>query len=157
MFKKRGQAALEFLMTYGWAILAAIVVIGALTFFGVFSPGRYAPKAFTLTAPLGGEEFSINTTTVSLVIRNGGGGDIIIRNISLTNTPSGVSCTDLVPTGGGTTVEDGTTETFYINCSKDGGELSSGDSFRADIVVTYQRSGGLLNQTSTGMIRGTVA
>ena len=148
--ERKGQAALEFLMTYGWAILAAIVVIGALAFFGVFSPGRYAPKAFTLTAPLGGEEFSINTTTVSLVIRNGGGEDLIIRNISLTNTPTGVSCTDLTPD---TTIGDGTTGTFYISCSG----LSSGSSFRADLVVTYQEKGGFLNQTSTGMIRGSVS
>ena len=27
---KKGQAAMEFLMTYGWAILAAIIVIGVL-------------------------------------------------------------------------------------------------------------------------------
>jgi len=30
---KRGQAAMEFLMTYGWAILAAIIVIGVLAIY----------------------------------------------------------------------------------------------------------------------------
>ena len=30
---KRGQAAMEFLMTYGWAILVVLVVIGALVYF----------------------------------------------------------------------------------------------------------------------------
>ena len=43
MYKKKGQAAMEFLMTYGWAILAAVVVIGVLAYFGVFSPGKYFP------------------------------------------------------------------------------------------------------------------
>lgn len=28
--------AMEFLMTYGWAILVAIIAIGILTYFGVF-------------------------------------------------------------------------------------------------------------------------
>ena len=36
MHNKRGQAAMEFLMTYGWAILAAITAIGVLAYFGVF-------------------------------------------------------------------------------------------------------------------------
>ena len=31
----RAQAALEFLMTYGWAILVVLVSIGALAYFGV--------------------------------------------------------------------------------------------------------------------------
>lgn len=38
---KRGQAAVEFLMTYGWAILAAVIAIGVLAYFGVFSPKSY--------------------------------------------------------------------------------------------------------------------
>jgi len=28
--QKKGQAAMEFLMTYGWAILVVLIVIGAL-------------------------------------------------------------------------------------------------------------------------------
>ena len=32
---KKSQAAMEFLMTYGWAILVVLVAIGALAYFGV--------------------------------------------------------------------------------------------------------------------------
>ena len=32
---KKAQAAMEFLMTYGWAILVVLVTIGALAYFGV--------------------------------------------------------------------------------------------------------------------------
>ena len=35
---KKSQAAMEFLMTYGWAILVVLVAIGALAYFGVLSP-----------------------------------------------------------------------------------------------------------------------
>jgi len=31
--RTKGQAAMEFLMTYGWAILAAIIVIGILGYY----------------------------------------------------------------------------------------------------------------------------
>jgi hypothetical protein len=36
--RKKGQAAMEFLMTYGWAILIAIIAIAALIAFGVLNP-----------------------------------------------------------------------------------------------------------------------
>jgi len=34
----RGQAAMEYLMTYGWAILIIVIVLGALLYLGVFTP-----------------------------------------------------------------------------------------------------------------------
>jgi len=35
---KKAQAALEFLTTYGWAILVVTVMIGALAYYGVINP-----------------------------------------------------------------------------------------------------------------------
>ena len=32
---KKGQAAMEFLMTYGWAILIALIAVGALYYLNV--------------------------------------------------------------------------------------------------------------------------
>ncbi|MEM5843479.1 MAG: hypothetical protein QXL97_02065, partial [Candidatus Aenigmatarchaeota archaeon] len=39
--KSKGQAALEFLMTYGWAIMLVIVVVGALYATGMLKPCRW--------------------------------------------------------------------------------------------------------------------
>lgn len=45
MKNKKGESmAMEFLMTYGWAILASIIAIGVLAYFGVFTPGKYIPE-----------------------------------------------------------------------------------------------------------------
>ena len=43
MINRKAQAALEFLMTYGWAILVVLVSIGALAYFGVLSPEKFLP------------------------------------------------------------------------------------------------------------------
>ena len=48
---KKSQAAMEFLMTYGWAILAAIIAIGVLAYYGVFSPGKYISGTAIVSAP----------------------------------------------------------------------------------------------------------
>ena len=46
--KKKAQAAMEFLMTYGWAILVVLIVIGALAYFGVLNPQNLLPEKCTL-------------------------------------------------------------------------------------------------------------
>jgi uncharacterized protein (UPF0333 family) len=49
---KKAQAAMEFLMTYGWAILVVLVAIGALAYFGVLSPDNFLPERCTGPAGL---------------------------------------------------------------------------------------------------------
>lgn len=38
MYSKKAQSAMEYLMTYGWAILIILIAVGALFYLGVFSP-----------------------------------------------------------------------------------------------------------------------
>ncbi len=40
----RGQAAMEYLVTYGWALLVLVIVIGVLMATGVFSPANFQPE-----------------------------------------------------------------------------------------------------------------
>lgn len=140
---RKGQAALEFLMTYGWAILAAVVVIGALAYFGVFSPSQYAPKMCTLTAPLGCEEHTVNNDSVQMVIRNGFGHDITVQEITVDG------CGNL---NGTTSINDGDSQLVTIDCTS-----TLSENFQGDISVTYMKTGGQLNQTSAGQVSGTVA
>ncbi|MEM3820345.1 MAG: LamG-like jellyroll fold domain-containing protein [Candidatus Micrarchaeaceae archaeon] len=42
---QKSQSAMEYLMTYGWAILIIAVVLGALYSLGVFNANNFAPKA----------------------------------------------------------------------------------------------------------------
>ena len=41
----KSQSAMEYLMTYGWAILIIAVVLGALYYLGVFNTANLAPRA----------------------------------------------------------------------------------------------------------------
>ena len=41
---KKSQAALEFLTTYGWAFLIILIMIGALSYFGILSPSKLLPN-----------------------------------------------------------------------------------------------------------------
>ena len=50
MHTTKAQAAFEFLMTYGWALLMTLVAISALVFFGVINPGRFLPDSCIMFA-----------------------------------------------------------------------------------------------------------
>ena len=57
--RKKGQAAMEFLMTYGWAILVVLAAIGALAYFGVLSPEKMVPERTTFQAPFASSEHAV--------------------------------------------------------------------------------------------------
>jgi hypothetical protein len=40
----KSQAAMEFLMTYGWAIVIVMIMMGTLAYFGVFNVKSFLPK-----------------------------------------------------------------------------------------------------------------
>lgn len=40
-YKRKGQAALEFLTTYGWAMMAIILAVGALYYFDIINPNKF--------------------------------------------------------------------------------------------------------------------
>ena len=69
---KRGQAAMEFLMTYGWAILVVLVAIGALAYFGVLNPSKFLPEMCTVAPGIGCEDSVVmDDDTGTIVLRNG--------------------------------------------------------------------------------------
>lgn len=87
MVNKKAQAALEFLMTYGWAILVVLAAIGALAYFGVLSPSNFLPDQCTATSGIGclGKP-SISNTAVIFTVTNGLGQTVLAENWS-TNKP----------------------------------------------------------------------
>lgn len=88
MVNKKAQAALEFLMTYGWAILVVLAAIGALAYFGVLSPSNFLPDQCTATSGIGcvGKP-SISASAVAFTVTNGIGQTISVTNSS-TNKPA---------------------------------------------------------------------
>ncbi|MBS3156103.1 hypothetical protein J4413_02620 [Candidatus Woesearchaeota archaeon] len=57
MSNKKAQAAMEFLMTYGWAIMIVLIGIGALFFLGVFNPST--PSVCNIASPFICQDVSI--------------------------------------------------------------------------------------------------
>jgi len=137
--EKRGQAALEFLMTYGWAILAVVIVVALLAAFGVFRPkapnvcGHAGVIETGLTCP----DLKVDSSgNVTLKIGNGFGEDITINKISVTLDVAGSSyhCNNTF----GVILEAGSEKVFVVpNC----GTPNAGSRFKGTVTVSYTRGG----------------
>jgi uncharacterized protein (UPF0333 family) len=155
MQQKKGQAAMEFLMTYGWAILAAIVAIGVLAYFGVFSPGRLAGSSTIVNNPFYANAWQVDSSPLqlSLELTNNGGDTLTVSQITVTGT--GASAADNCDTGAITTsMAPGVLTTFTIACT--GATMTAGENYAGNILITYTKQGSTLTQTSTGTIRAPI-
>lgn len=67
----KGQSALEYLMTYGWALVVIVIVVAALFAFGVFNtPANCTQFGGRLLL----KDYSITSTGIDLSVQNGGTG-----------------------------------------------------------------------------------
>jgi len=70
IFNKKGQAAMEFLMTYGWALLVVLIAIAALAFFGLLNPSRFLPEKCEVAPGLTCMDFTAATDGTDAVTSN---------------------------------------------------------------------------------------
>lgn len=120
---KKGQSALEYLMTYGWALVVIVIVVAALVVFGVFStPTNCSP----FTGDLLLKEFSVTASGVTLAIQNMSVGNITVTDIAATGTGGDMDAY----AGGDVVVGIGDTNSFSLT-----GDLSG--SVNQVITVTY--------------------
>ena len=138
---RKGQAAMEFLMTYGWAILVVLVAIGALAYFGVLSPNRFLPSSCTIGPGIGCDDFKVLAAgTATLKLRNGMGEDLTAVTVSLEGQASS-DCADVAMADG-----------VQLTCAFSGLTTgTAGSKYKADITFAYTGSGGLTH-SKTGIL-----
>lgn len=137
---------MEFLMTYGWAILVVLVAIGALAYFGVLNPSNVLPSSCTIAPGIGCDDFVVNTDSVTLVMQNGFGENLL--NVGL--KVDGCGRTEDFNWSDGTKL-NGTFNVKVSACTNG----AVGDRFKQNIVINYTTKAGLLH-TVSGTITGRV-
>ena len=141
----KAQFSMEFLATYGWAILAAIVAIIVLTQFGVFKAENFLPEACLMTPGIDCLDFKIETSVITLVFQNNLGSDITISRTEVTDG-FGNSCFTDVPL----LLEADEKALVYILGCNNG---NVGDKFKGEIGVTYTK---IEDYSLSRIIKGTV-
>ncbi len=167
---KKGQAAIEFLMTYGWMLLV-VLIVGALIFsfvdFGSLLPSKldlsnsFRGDAQRLVATAG------DTDNLQFVVRYVGArtAQVTVDNSTVYVQPIGgkqcdlVSMTDasnneVLEGAGSITFVNGQESVLTYSCTTGGQALVEGDVIEGSVAIKYaDLRSSTLTLTSTGPIR----
>jgi len=145
-FGKKGQGAMEYLMTYGWAILIILVVGLVLWQMGFFNPPAtgHGCSGFSHIVPL---DTKLSGNKLTIIISNEAGARLDVKNVSATigsETKTGTFSGVMRP---------GRTEEVNITFSS---AFTTGDYYRANIVIEYENVVSGISHKSSGDCWGTV-
>lgn len=131
--ENKGQSALEYLMTYGWALVVIVVVVAVLYALGVFNIGGSLETCSGFPAGQFTYGSHVYKTTGAF-------------QLQFTNGPKDISVSSLTVDAAGTLtgapVETtaGTSKTLSLTGAATG---TAGTAYNSDVVMTYDVTGGL--------------
>jgi len=156
MNMKKAQAAMEYLMTYGWAIIIVIIVAAALYAMGLFSPGSasVATKFNNIGTPAIGAWQLLSDG--SFIVKLSNNAPFAVNITSLT-VSTGIDCTNVQLNGAAVTAAGvwlgiGTDFNITATC----GTPSTGSVYGVDIDMSGFNDKGMTFAES-GRVTGTVA
>lgn len=144
----KSQAALEFLVTYGWAILSVLIVISALAYFGVFNTTRYVNDMCDFGDQMRCEDSVLySNSTLGFKLRNNFGVSIDITKVTLKSDYGQTNClpaatvpnTNIMPS-----------DLFEVKCNISSSTIPVGEKRKIKAVVEFKKTGAnnpLHNQT----------
>jgi len=137
MIMRKGQTAMEYLMTYGWAILIIMVVLAVLFYLGVLNPSSVTPSQCVFPAGFTCVTNQLKTSgKLYLVIGQGTGKTIMITGITCTqNTSMDFPTSGVISFGGNNNVN-----------------VSSG----SQVTLGNPTFNGFVNQTNCTMANGSI-
>lgn len=148
--RRRAQASLEFLTSYGWMIMIAAVVAAALAYFGVFSPERNLPQQCDL-----GYDFSCD----QYVLRTDG--SVLVHSTNKLGEPVQVMSFTCIYENGDSHQDSpvpantwGAGDAMDVGCSPSSpvGGLEEGKRAQVKLRLEYQKKSGGFRKTVEGRI-----
>ncbi len=139
MARRKAQSAIEFLMTYGWAVMIILAVVAILFIIGVFSPMGLAPNSCVLPSGLSCYGYKISDGgDLTLQVSQSTGNDMTITRLgcSESGTPSLTTLSPPVTVGSGRHAD----LSNLITCRKsdDVSTPSAGQYYTGTIYIEYR-------------------
>ena len=157
---KKGQGAMEYLMTYGWAILVVMIVGVVLWQLGIFGGQGGSNKALGFSGgKIGAIDATIKCTTTELNVTMTNQAGTSLSNIIVTATgdydAGGAAAVVGFGAAAGTTLNSGKNAAMAIDTSA---TLTSGDKTTTDVSIAFDErvAGQIISRTQSGVISCTV-
>jgi hypothetical protein len=144
MKNKKAQAAMEFLMTYGWAILLVLAAIAMLVYF--FKPQDLAAHKCLISNKIMCGDYALTSNSLQIQLTNAAGGSINVTEVALLSLEDASLCTDSTST----VIANGQADTFSLATCNTG--ANAGDVFRGKIQVTYTDTASGIEHVEKGEI-----
>ena len=143
--RAKGQAAIEFLMTYGWAIVLMLAFVAVLYYMGMFDPSRIPQRTCVLPSGLSCTSFKMmkNTTGIYVLFSGFNGLDYDIGFDNSTAVMSaenvgGMGRNNYTGTCSPSIVKKGKLYTCRFNVSDTTRIPGVGDQRRIDVYLSYK-------------------
>ena len=141
---KKGQGAMEYLMTYGWAILVVLIVGIVLWKTGLFGTSATGTSGFDVLVP---DQWKITNGANTSIIKfhNVAGRTLSGLSFSVSEDGTAVAAANIVPS----TTKVGPGGTVNLNYTTGACTTSTG-STKVDVTITYSING--IQHQDTGTI-----
>lgn len=158
---KKSQAAMEFLMTYGWAVLVVLIAISALAYFGVLDPSKWlASSQCQLVTGLDCLDHRVYVqgaaNRLELHLKNNLGTQITITSIDIPVFNNKHSMQSRTLNNGEKTEPNNILIADLTNIANGGSLKIAGTKYNFDFTLTYTNQDSLLSHTITGHLKGEV-
>ena len=157
MIRRKGQGAMEYLMTYGWAILVVMVVGIVMWQLGIFNLGGVTSTTSTGFPRIKPQLalISMNKTYLKATFTNGAGGPV---NLNSATFASDASCNLDASVASYATDSISVGENFELTGVCSGATGSTGDPYDLDLTLNYNVSlaGTVVTHSDKGTLRGPI-
>ena len=141
MKQKRGQAATEFFMTYGWAIVLLVLAIATLIVIGVFQ--RDISTSCDVDEPFSCQDAFITENAIVLKIAAKEFGTAQVESITINDQP----CPKII--GREALTPEGLTTVRCLGIS-----LTEEQQLQAEVKIKYKKLGSIVIHTARGIVTG---
>lgn len=140
----KGQTALEYLITYGWAILVILVVLAVLWYYGVFNPAKWSGESVSEGSAFKVVDKQLSGTTFLLLLGDKTGSQTTISSVDVSGDIEGSSGAVSVVIPAGSQMDSASPITVTLTTPV-GGAIA-GSFYKFTVTTTYQATDGLAGQ-----------
>lgn len=157
---KRGQAAVEYLMTYGWAFMAILITLGALNYFGVLDVDNLRGQSCDFPPGIMCDEYVLGpfndapNVDAYFILTNTHGADLEITSFTLDGDLLS-STIDCEKNETGNEINSDTyawpnEDQVQITCSIDAGDYYARQSYDLTMEMVFNQQGNTYEYNTSG-------
>lgn len=138
MGRRKGQAAMEFLMSYGWALIIFLIAISILYYIGFVNIKNLTRESCTMAPGIYCSDFMIDTNSIELLLVNTYSNEFTVENITVGSCQANFGYRMLPQ------IE----YVFSMPCPVG----NRGEIFKGDILITFRSEAGLIKYNKGNVV-----